>query len=109
MPTYIGLCTFTDKGAETVREGRRRLDNTKRLLREAGCDLKAFYLTMGPYDLVVVVDAPSDEVLARVVLIMASAGNVRTTSLRAFGEAEYLKIIDSIPARLSDGRATAVR
>ncbi|MBI3625727.1 MAG: GYD domain-containing protein, partial [Candidatus Rokubacteria bacterium] len=43
-------------------------------------------------------EAPSDDVMARFVLALSSAGNVRTTTtLKAFPEAEYRKIIQGLP------------
>jgi uncharacterized protein with GYD domain len=51
---------------------------------------------MGNYDLVTMVEAPDDETMARFGLTLASAGNIRTTTLRALSEDSYRKIISSI-------------
>ena len=50
MPTYISLIRFTQKGVETIREGAKRLDTAKQAFRDAGAELKAFYLITGQYD-----------------------------------------------------------
>jgi uncharacterized protein with GYD domain len=97
MPTYITLLHFTQKGIETIKEGPARLDRAKQAFKEVGAELKAFYLVTGRYDAVVVVEAPNDEAVARIALSSASAGNVRSETLRAFTEAEYRKIIASLP------------
>ncbi len=55
-----------------------------------------FYLTTGQYDLVIVVEAPDDATLAKVLLAQASKGGIRTTTLHAFSEAEYREIIGSL-------------
>lgn len=52
---------------------------------------------MGVYDLVAVIEAPNDDAVAKFVLALASAGNVRTTTLNAFPEAEYREIIAALP------------
>ncbi|MGH8671885.1 MAG: GYD domain-containing protein, partial [Burkholderiales bacterium] len=62
-----------------------------------GCEMKVVYLTQGSYDLISVVEAPDDEAITRFVLALSSAGNVRTTTARAFTEDEYRKIIASLP------------
>ena len=59
--------------------------------------MKAFYLTMGRCDMVVIVEAPSDEAAAAVMLSVGRLGNVRTETLKAFPDAEYRDIIAKIP------------
>jgi uncharacterized protein with GYD domain len=52
---------------------------------------------MGSYDLAIVAQAPSDDVIAKFSLATGSLRNVRTTTLKAFPEAEYRKIIAALP------------
>ena len=59
--------------------------------------MTAFYLTIGVYDMAFVLDMPSDKALTTFLLAVASAGNIRTTSLRAFTEAEFQGIVDDLP------------
>jgi uncharacterized protein with GYD domain len=96
MPTYVSLIQFTQKGMESIKDGPKRLDAARKAYEEAGAKLKDFYLVMGEYDIVAVVDAPNDETAARMSLQIGSKGNVRTKTLRAFSEAEYRKIISSL-------------
>jgi len=52
-----------------------------------GGDFKAFFMTMGDYDLVAIYEAPDDAVAARFTLMLGMLGNVRSTTLKAFPEA----------------------
>jgi len=97
MPTYVVLLHFTQKGIESIKEGPARLDRAKQTFKAAGGELKAFYLVTGRYDAVAIVEAPNDEVVARLALGNASLGNVRSETLRAFTEDEYRKIIATLP------------
>jgi uncharacterized protein with GYD domain len=97
MPTYISLLNWTDQGIKTVKDSPKRLDVAKKSLKELGAELKTFYMTQGSYDAALIVEAPNDEVLAKFLLRIGSAGNVRTTTLRAYPEDEYRKIIASLP------------
>ncbi len=97
MPTYVSLIQYTQKGLESVKESPKRLDAARKAFEEAGAKLKEFYLVMGEYDIVIVVDAPNDETVAKVSLMLGSKGNVRTRTSRAFNEAEYRKLIGSLP------------
>ncbi|MBI3454261.1 MAG: GYD domain-containing protein [Candidatus Rokubacteria bacterium] len=97
MATYVSLVNYTDQGIRNVKDSPKRLDAAKKLLKDMGGELKAFYLTMGAYDIVIVAEAPSDEAVAKFSLAVASIGNVRTTTLKAFNEAEYRKIVAALP------------
>jgi uncharacterized protein with GYD domain len=96
MSTYIVLIDWTELGVKNVRESPRRLDAAKKLLREMGGNFKEFYLTMGEHDMVAVCEAPDDAIAARFALSLGSGGSVRTRTLKAFPEAAYREIINSL-------------
>ena len=97
MPTYISLVNYTDQGIRNVKDSPKRLDAAKKMLKTMGGEIKDFYLTMGGYDIAIVAEAPSDDVITKFSLASGSLGNVRTTTLKAFPEAEYRKIIGALP------------
>jgi uncharacterized protein with GYD domain len=96
VPTYIMLATWTDQGAQKVKDSPRRLDSAKKALFDMGGEFKAFYMTLGEYDLVGVYEAPDDAVAARFSLLLGMLGSVRTKTLKAFPEAAYREIIASL-------------
>lgn len=97
MATYISLIQYTQKGLEGIKDSPKRLDTAKKVYEEAGAKLKEFYLVMGEYDIVTVADAPNDETMAKLSLLLGSKGNIHTRTLRAFSEAEFRKIVSSLP------------
>jgi uncharacterized protein with GYD domain len=97
MPSYIVLGSWTQKGIENVKQSPSRLDAAKKAFAAAGGKLTAFYLTMGRCDFVTISEFPNDEAAAKAALALGSSGSVRTESLKAFTEAEYRKIIGSLP------------
>jgi uncharacterized protein with GYD domain len=97
MATYITLAKWTQKGIESVKDSPARLEAFKKAVQATGGTLKAFYLVTGQYDMVLVLEAPSDEAVAKVALATASKGSVTTETLRAFTEDEYRKIIAGLP------------
>jgi uncharacterized protein with GYD domain len=97
MPTYISLLRYTQQGIAAAKGGPARLDAAKQAYKKAGGELKAFYLTMGPYDMVVIAELPNDEAVATLALGLGAAGNIRTETARAFTEAEYRKIVATLP------------
>jgi uncharacterized protein with GYD domain len=64
--------------------------------KKLGVEIKAGYLALGVYDLIVHQEAPDEETVARFVLSPASTGNLRTTTIKVFSEAEYDKIVGAL-------------
>jgi uncharacterized protein with GYD domain len=93
MATYVGLMKFTEQGVKNVKETPGRVEANRKRMQEAGIEIKSWFLTIGRYDVVVVVEAPSDEAVAKAVLTIAGQGNVRTETLRAFSLEETKKIV----------------
>ena len=96
MPTYISLVSWTDQGIRNVKEAPQRVDDFKKAVEAAGGKVNGFYLTMGKYDVVVIVDLPSDETAAAIVLSTGSKGNVRTETMKAFPEDQFRNIIAKV-------------
>jgi uncharacterized protein with GYD domain len=97
MPTYISFVKWTDQGIKNVKDMPKRLDAFESAVRGAGGKLRDAYLVMGEYDLVVITEAPNDEVVARLSLATALQGNVRTVTSRAFAREETTRIIGGLP------------
>ena len=97
MPTYLIQSQWTDQGIRNVKESAKRLDLGKKKLKEMGGEIKAFYLTTGPYDMLAVVDVPNDAILAAHLLWLGSQGNLRTQSVKAFTEDEFRTIVGELP------------
>ncbi len=97
MATYILLSRFTEQGMQTIKDGPERLEAARQTLQGLGAEVKDFYLAMGQYDAVVVVEAPDDETVAKASLAIGSLGNVRIETLRAFTEEEYRGIVRALP------------
>ena len=97
MPTYISLIQYTQKGMEKIKESPARLDHAKKGYEAAGGKIKEFYLVMGEYDIVVIAELPNDEAAAKLALTLGSAGNIKSRTSRAFTEAEYRKLVQSLP------------
>jgi len=96
VPAYVMLANWTDQGARQVKESPKRLDAAKKALVEMGGELKSFYMTMGDYDMIAIYEAPDDAVAARFTLLLGQMGSVRTRTLKAFPEAAYRAIVNSL-------------
>jgi uncharacterized protein with GYD domain len=97
MPTYVTLANWTEQGARTAKDTVARYGAAQQPALAAGVTIVGIYWTMGPYDIVIILDAPDDETATRFALALAMQGNIRTTMLRAFGEKEMEELLQSLP------------
>lgn len=94
MPTYVQLLKWTAKGRENVATIADRIDEVvKRSEAEFGVKVVGAYVTMGRFDQVVVLEAPNDEAVAKVAILVAGRGNAVSESLRAFTNDELRALL----------------
>ncbi len=96
MPTYVVLMNWTDQGIRTARDTVHRREQADALAQKYGAKIEQSYWTVGPYDLVVVVQAPDDESATAMLLELGTAGNLRTTTLRAYDRDQMSGIIQRL-------------
>ncbi len=93
MATYIILGNYTAQGIRNIKDSPARLDAARDQLGAIGVEIKAFYLTMGQYDLVAVVEAPDTSTAARALMTLGVQGNVSTTTMAALTESEFRALV----------------
>lgn len=97
MPKYVALYNWTDQGAATAKNTVDRYEAAQSLVESMGGSIESILWTTGPYDIVVVVDAPDDETVAAVGLALASTGNLRSMTMRGFTKAEMEGVVAKMP------------
>jgi uncharacterized protein with GYD domain len=93
MPTYIALMDWTDQGVRGFKDTVDRYEAAVGQMEKLGVRFKDMHWTLGAHDLIGTVEAPDDESLAAALLAVAGAGNIRTTTLRAFTAEEMRNVI----------------
>jgi uncharacterized protein with GYD domain len=93
MPTYVVLMNWTDQGAKADRDTVRRREQADALAEKYGASIEQVYWTMGHHDIVAIIEAPDDETVTAMMLELTSAGNLRTSTLRAFDHDQMQAII----------------
>ena len=92
MPTYVSLINWTDQGIRNVKETLQRADSAAELAQKHGGSLQVYW-TVGPHDIVAILEAPDDESATAFLLQVGSLGNIRTTTLRAYTREEMSSIL----------------
>jgi uncharacterized protein with GYD domain len=93
MPTYIILVKFTQKGMESIQDSPKRLEAARKLGKSLGGQITAAYYTMGQYDMVLIMEAPSNEAALEGILKTGSLGNVKTETLVAMPAEKAVEIM----------------
>ena len=93
MATFVVLSNFTDQGIKNIRQTTERADVFKDMAAKCGVTVKEFYWTLGSHDIVAICEAPSDEAATTLALSVASRGNIRSETLRAFPLNEFKGIL----------------
>jgi uncharacterized protein with GYD domain len=94
---FICSINWTDQGIRSIKDSPKRAAASKELAKKMGVEVKQVFLTSGDHDLVVIVDTPNGDNVAKWAMALGSQGNVRTRTVRAWPEAEFVKLISELP------------
>jgi uncharacterized protein with GYD domain len=94
---FICTLNWTDQGIRSVKESPKRAQAARDLAKKLGVEIKEVYLTSGESDLLLILDTPNGDNVAKFALALGSLGNVRSRTARAWPQAEYQKMISELP------------
>jgi uncharacterized protein with GYD domain len=97
MHTYIWLVNWTDQGIRNLKETTKRAKSFKEMAEKKGVKVKEILWTMGRFDLVLMIDAPNDETMSSLTLVLGMSGNAKTETLKAFSAQEMDQILKGLP------------
>jgi uncharacterized protein with GYD domain len=96
VATYVVLLNWTDQGIRSYKDTLDRSDAAAQVIEKLGGTMKDVYWTLGPYDVVAIAELPDDESATAFAIATGAQGNVRSTTLRAFGRDEVQAIISKV-------------
>jgi len=97
MPRYVSLLNWTDQGIRKVKETTKRAEAFQALAQKTRVKVREIHWTMGRYDVVVVMEAPDDHAVSRLMLALGTLGNVKSETLRAYSAKEMGEILKGMP------------
>jgi uncharacterized protein with GYD domain len=98
MPTFIILMSWTEQGIHNVKDAPKRAGVAKEIAKKLGVEIKQTYLTNGEFDFVSIVEAANGDNIAKFCMQIGALGNVRTRTVRAWSQDEYMKLISELPS-----------
>lgn len=97
MPTFIMSLNWTDQGIRTIKDAGKRVQAGRDIAKKLGVDIKQVYLTTGDSDIVLLTEADNGDNIAKFAMALGALGNVHSRTVRAWPEAEYLKLVSELP------------
>lgn len=96
MATFITTIKFTQQGIKGIDETTKRAAALKSAAKKLKVKVTDIYWTLGDHDGVLIFEAPNDETATALLLHLGAAGNVHTSTVRAFTSAEMDKILTKV-------------
>ena len=83
MAFYVMLTRLTQEGLATLKKRPGRIQEVNREVEAMGARVVAQYAVLGQYDFVNILEAPGNEVMARVAAELGSRGTMRCETMAA--------------------------
>jgi uncharacterized protein with GYD domain len=93
MSLYIMMTNLTDEGRKTVKSNPHRIKEVNKEVEAMGVKIIAQYVTLGQYDFINVIDAPSNEIVAKVATELGSRGTLQTMTFPALTLDDFIKAL----------------
>jgi len=97
MPMFMMYLSWTEQGIRNIKDAPKRAQSARELAKKMGITIKEIYLTSGDNDLVVMVDTPNGDNVAKFAMALGAQGNVRSRTVSAWPESEMHKLISELP------------
>jgi uncharacterized protein with GYD domain len=93
MAIYVLLSNLTDEGRKTLKERPERLKEVNQEVERMGARVLTQYAVLGSYDFVNIVEAPTNEVIARISVELGSRGTLQLTTMAAMTIDAFVQMI----------------
>jgi len=93
MATYIMMSTLTDEGRKTLKERPERLHEVNKEVESMGARVIGQYAVLGGYDFINVIEAPTNEVMARIAMELGARGTIKVHTMPAMPVAQFVDMM----------------
>ena len=91
MPWFVMLTSLTDEGRKTLIKNPGRIWDVNREVEKMGAKIIAQYALLGPYDFINILEAPNNQVIARVSAQLGSRGTLTPLTMAAISIEDLVK------------------
>ncbi len=93
MPVYVMLTNLTDEGRKTIKENPERIREVNKEVEAMGVKVLYQYVVMGPYDFVNIIEAPSNQAVAKVAVELGARGTLQTLTMAAISLDDFVSAL----------------
>ena len=93
MTTFIMLSTLTDEGRKTLKQRPDRLKEVNKEVESMGARITAQYAVLGGYDFINVIEAPRNEVMARIAMELGARGTIKVQTMPAMQIDSFIEMM----------------
>ena len=97
MATFVSTIKLTDQGLANIKDTCKRANAFKSAAKKMGVKVRETYWTLGPFDGLMIMEAPDEDTATAAMLYLGSLGNVHTQTARLYNAAEMEEILGKIP------------
>ncbi|MBA3653967.1 MAG: GYD domain-containing protein [Actinobacteria bacterium] len=90
MPTFIMLSTLGPEGSRTIFENPERIKGVNDEVEALGVKVLHQYALLGSYDFINILEAPDEKTMAKVAMMLASRGTLKTTTFVAIPVDDFI-------------------
>ncbi len=90
MSVYLMLTTLTDAGRKALQEDPESVKEINKEVEFMGVKILDQYALLGQYDFVNILEAPSNEVMAKLAIRLSARGTTQTLTLAAINIADLI-------------------
>ena len=95
MALYVMMTKLSSDGRKTVMNNPSRIFEVNKEVEEMGAKVIAQYALLGSYDFINILEAQSNEVIARVASEIGSRGTLEPTTMAAITMQEYVRELET--------------
>ena len=93
MPIYVMLTTLTDTGRKAIQEDPEKLREINKETEFMGAKILDQYALLGQYDFVNILEAASNEEIAKLAIRMSARGTTQTLTLAAINIEDLIQAL----------------
>jgi uncharacterized protein with GYD domain len=90
MPIYVMMTNLTDEGRKTVKTNPQRIKEVNKEVEAMGVKIVAQYVVLGQYDFINILEADSNNTIAKVATELGSRGTLQTNTMAAMTLDDYI-------------------
>jgi uncharacterized protein with GYD domain len=93
MPMFLMFSTLGPDGAAKLLEQPERLREVNAEVEAMGVRVVEQWAVLGPYDFCNLLEAPDQETMAKVALVLGARGTVKTLTMAAIPVEQYIEVL----------------